>query len=1846
MRDASRRPKGRLCCWMLVMAAAIGFGLPASGEPVPQSGPATTTVADTVYLADGTPAQGTLIITWPAFVTGSGAAVAAGNTNVTLAANGTFSVALVPNAGATPAGVYYTVVYQIGPGEVRTEYWVVPTTSPANLAAVRTTPGSGQAQPAVSMQYVNSALATKADDDAVVHLAGTETISGTKTFAAAPSVPAPTSAGQVANKGYVDSSVANVGAGTYLPTAGGTMTGPITLPANPAAPLQAATKQYVDTGLAAKADLVSGLVPAGELGTGLAVTGSCLLGNGSSATWGACGAGGGTGNVSTTPTANQNIAQPAGTEFSSNNFGNVRYVTSSWNWAETPADNLATAGSHTIHLSPCPLGLDTSNNANAPYRVYVSGTGTPEAVTVTGGSCPAGTASGTITVTTAYGHGAGYAVGSASTGIQEAINDSSAPHGVIQLLPASGSGNPNYIVYAPVFFHTTRAKLSGYGALVECYTRSACIVNGDEAGATGSFNTIEGLEMSPALTADGVQIASVTAASGVFTITTAANHPFVTGDYVTLFYSTPAATQEARVAITVTAANQFQYQLGNSMTFANSSGYGWAALENAALEDLGDHVVFKDINLYGTGAGFFSWGIVFGNDQSAKLDGLTNEGSGVLQCASANFCGAMVYARGDGGVAPVLEIDHLEASMQCRGNGVRYVPGNSLSLQNSVVQGFNQYGIYYGGGLQGLTVSTTYQESSYACYNYSYPGGTTAAAVGILSNSGLVLLSDSPVGGALPVFVAANPGSQQNNYFVVIRSTTLGNMGTYYIGSCTTTGTGNCTTYWPEPNLDGLGTVIYDVLSTTGTSTAPPNGTGSYAIATGISGNCTTTGICTFVDPQTGTSSYTVSGLSNSPKLNFWPGAIALGSGAHVTENNCGQNAAIVTTTYMPAVFCNHGLMGGNNSQHSPFFAVYDTGDPVGANNPSVGATLKVSGPSAGPATSGQKGMLNFINFGSLGQGDLVTLADCNPSLTLATGGYRPAWSQCDTALGFDSAAGAAQTSAGVFLRAPYSISQYINALPTGSNWLERLTAAGKTFNVPVSVNGNLAVSGGTLTLPITGTGAQCLHVNSAGAVSGTGADCGSGSVNAGVTSEVAMYSGSGTAVSGDCTLTDNGTTLTYGGSGGITAVSGTFSGNVTVNGQLLVAGPWAVSSPIPGTAMGAASAGTSALGISNDGNFYISNSAAGGTPQKVATSATSSYFSNLVQEDANDVGEYTSTTTTSSPQNLHVYSSWTNSSTWQRTSLGYDTSSGYAVVRSESSPSGSAPGLGFWINNGLKWVIDATGNLRPWTDAAYNIGSFTASSGQGVRPGTVYVAGNSGSGSGFELGEFASNSYELCNDTTNGTVQNGIAVLNANGCAVKPASAATTGVIGVVIANWGTSGTVTLARTGSAYCNFDATPTVMGDYVVPSSTANSGGYPLCHDAGSTQPTGVQILGRVLQATTGNMAAQMFFDMPGSVSTGAPVVASVFGRTGVVMAVAGDYSVAQITGAAPLASPTFTGTVTLPDGTTNTSSGFTLAKALTLPSGSTATTPATSDSSTKIATTAWVNAQGYGMGSGNVSGPASSVNSDIVTFSGTNGKTIQDSGTALSALAPAASPTLTGTVTLPDGSTVSSGAWSLSSKFPTLNQSTTGTAAGLSAASTLPNGTLTTTQSAKDGTTKIATDAYADGEVPSASVQFIPFNDYNVINQSIFPQSGSSALIISFTVPYAVTTSKVAYRVGTTADNTTNTYEIGVYNSSGSLVLSFQAAGTTFAPTASTMYRQSWSQGTTTLSPGKYYLALSSSCTSSCATFTATGTNVAAYYYQSTASGIASGGTLGSSITAPGSGYESFGAQSLSVIFE
>jgi hypothetical protein len=1483
------RPAGRL--FYLVLAVVVA----ASGAaPAPQGGPVLTSVVDTVYRADGTVAQGVLVITWPAFVAANGAAVAAGATNVTLGPNGALNVSLAANAAANPPGVYYTVVYQLGPGEVRTEYWVVPTSSPATLAQVRTTPGSGTAVPAASEQYVNTALASKANDNAVVHLAGTETIGGSKTFSAPPNVPTPVGTGDVTNKAYVDAAIATVGAGNYLPVAGGAMTGPLTLSGSPTAPLQAAAKQYVDLTAASKANLVTGLVPTNELGSGTASALNCLLGNG---TWGSCGSSanateiqsvpvgsgapadgqvltysagsgqyapatpsGGTGTVSVSPMVSQSVMQPANTKFCVNNLAGITYVSCGYNWSQSPTGAVS-VGANTISLAPCPAGILTpataggSVFATAWTWIHIGGTGTPEDAVVTATTCTqGGGATGTITFAAANGHSAGYTVASSSMGVQEAIN------AAMIMSPGHTYLEGGHVIVPPGYYAwTARVTVAGHqekvefasGAYVSCRMADSCLYFGD----TGNLYT-----------SNGVVVSNFHFAAYV-----------ANGNY---------------------AAVEDHTQAAKMLQFAPFFDYNAPANRS------------------------FAYDILVDNDQAAIVDGLdtSSDFQGNEHC-STDFC--TVVVKGNSVGSSVITVQNSNISNQCAANGVDQQSGNTLNITNTIIQGYPQFGVraYQAFNTNpALSWAGGYEEVG-VCTN---PLGLGQAGL-IVENGFATLTGLVGPAGQMPAFTA-NPIVYY--YYIVVHSSINGPSPTYLAG--TAGASGSPVVKWNQ--IGTTGTITYDVLRSTnvGGNPAPygslsggsASASGSVATGLTIAGACSG-GVCSYTDnAATSTAAYSVATATYFPGLTFWPGGIVAGLAAD--QGGVGTQPTRVNIDTLSSG--NAPLISQWGGLGPSFFARFCSNvvspntwvqcaevDPVGGNNNTLGATLLRNTLIGGVVTSGQKGRLIFDGSSNYSPGAIETWVDSNFAKTIATGQNRPSEDATDTFVGIDCPSTCTPSAIQLAFGAPISISSYIGSNPDNVSYLERLTASAKTFKVPVTINGNLTVTG-----TCTGCGGG-----------------GTGTVNSGTATQLAMYAANGAAVSGDSGLTDSGSTLNYTGSNGISAAAGTFSGNVTVNGQLLVAGPWMVSSPIPGTAMGAAGAGTSALGISNDGNFYISANA--GTPQKVATTATSSYFSNLFQEDANDLGEYNGTTA----QNLHVYSSYTNSSTWQRTSLGYDATDNYAVVRSENSTSGAAPGLGFWINSGLKWVVDASSNLKPWTDQTYNVGTFnSAGSGSGLRPGTVYVAGNSASGSGFELGKFASESYELCNDTTNGTVVNGLATLTTSGCAAKSSSALVSGAIGVVIANAGTSGVATLARAGSAYCSFDASATVIGDYVVPSSTANGGFYPLCHDAGATRPTGTQILGRVLQASAGSATVQMFLDMPGSgVSSGTSNAGTGSCANQAVTAVlTGGPTCTTITSAyvdssiAATASPALTGTPTAPTATAG-------------------------DNSTKIATTAYVRAE-------------------------------------------------------------------------------------------------------------------------------------------------------------------------------------------------------------------------------------------------------------------------------------------------
>ena len=190
--------------------SALGIALMVAALPAWAGSPVNTTAVEgTVYRADGSIAGGTLLVSWPAFSTASNQAVAAGSISTTIGADGFVSLNLAPNNGAYPAGTYYTAVYHLNDGTVSREYWVVPSGTSATISSVR-----AELAPA-------------------------------------------TVAVQPVSKSYVDSSIAAI-TGNYVPLAGGTMTGPLQLSADPVSMDQAATKHYADALAAAELPLSGG----------------------------------------------------------------------------------------------------------------------------------------------------------------------------------------------------------------------------------------------------------------------------------------------------------------------------------------------------------------------------------------------------------------------------------------------------------------------------------------------------------------------------------------------------------------------------------------------------------------------------------------------------------------------------------------------------------------------------------------------------------------------------------------------------------------------------------------------------------------------------------------------------------------------------------------------------------------------------------------------------------------------------------------------------------------------------------------------------------------------------------------------------------------------------------------------------------------------------------------------------------------------------------------------------------------------------------------------------------------------------------------------------------------------------------------------------------------------------------------------------------------------------------------------------------------------------------------------------------------------------------------------------
>ncbi len=290
-------------------------------------GISTTTVQGTVYLANGDPGSGTLVLSWPSFTTASGQLVVADSLTVQIAPDGFVSVNLAPNLGATPAGLYYTAVYYLSDGSTSSEYWVVPAASQVALGQIQAQlMPAAQAVQAASEAYVNQQIA---ELEGSLLTASGGTLSGPLTLCCDPTQPM-----QAANRLYVDKQTA-----LDLPLTGGTLTGPLT---------------GVKLGALYQADQFTGA----DFGAKLS---ACLSGL-SSTTGGTCDARNFTGTVSmgsnlTISTANATVLLPCAT-------------------ISTASQLIVTAGTRNVSLRGCSLrGASTASGSQGGTVFLYSGTG-------------------------------------------------------------------------------------------------------------------------------------------------------------------------------------------------------------------------------------------------------------------------------------------------------------------------------------------------------------------------------------------------------------------------------------------------------------------------------------------------------------------------------------------------------------------------------------------------------------------------------------------------------------------------------------------------------------------------------------------------------------------------------------------------------------------------------------------------------------------------------------------------------------------------------------------------------------------------------------------------------------------------------------------------------------------------------------------------------------------------------------------------------------------------------------------------------------------------------------------------------------------------------------------------------------------------------------------------------------------------------------------------------------------------------------------------------------------------------------------------------------------------------
>jgi hypothetical protein len=721
----------------------------------------------------------------------------------------------------------------------------------------------------------------------------------------------------------------------------------------------------------------------------------------------------------------------------------VKYA-SDYNWQQSPTSPPALAvGANTIILAPCPRGFMVSTapitaQYTPTHYVYIAGTGTAETAKITRVSGYAGDTSCQFSVTLANPHGAGYTVGSASGGIKEASEAARSQTGWGfqggQILIDS-AGSP-YKIYAPLHFEASYQTIRQAGGRLECFVADDdCVVVGRRDSQTTTQNVVL--------------------------------------DDLMFHAANGNAANFSRDAIHVNAQS--------------------TVIRNPKFD-------YSKTSAHGSPTGSFNSYVSVCDDEAFTLDGLdVDDGYGLR----GDRRGQAVYALPEGHTRnanncyAVGWLQHINGNLQCAGNVITWLSGNGLRVSDSVVQGFSQYGIRTGsptGGYNGNTqMDNDYFEVG-GCTNPDYidAGARGAAAqgmAGVITQAGQVTAHGSTgITGAMPQFACSGKtGNTRFNYWLVAdqsgASQGNGASAPLYLGNTPTNCSGTLTGYFPAIQPAANGSITLTILRTAGAGGniaipyaggcpgGSPTACGSVVTGQAPSGRA----IESFADNlANSTISYRLPATAFVPYLAFWPGNLVLSAGSpsnrtqvpvatfvgeQVLTGGTGIGIVSVNGNYSPSSFSLLGTGGAQGLLSGATGGVGSISVQLGGFNT---ATLLMRNQQANTDVAGLKGRLNFIgtNLAGFNSGSIITLVDSNPDKTVATSNYRPAMDAEDVWIGSDNPVSASRRNMPLAFGAPVSISNYINTLPDGANWKERLTAKEKTLAVPLVIK-----DGNTLTL-------------------------------------------------------------------------------------------------------------------------------------------------------------------------------------------------------------------------------------------------------------------------------------------------------------------------------------------------------------------------------------------------------------------------------------------------------------------------------------------------------------------------------------------------------------------------------------------------------------------------------------------------------------------------------------------------------------------------------------------------------------------------------------------------------------